>query len=93
MIEAAICIVAWLLIGGMLLCFVISMVGDTVREKRQRVRRHCEGIAERADQQHNWVMSGDPRGTYGPDHKPLEEPNEFTTFEELWQTVLRRHRL
>jgi hypothetical protein len=37
--------------------------------------RHCEAadawaaeqkaIAARADQQHAWVMAGDPRGTYG----------------------------
>jgi hypothetical protein len=37
--------------------------------------RHCasadawaaeqKAIAKRADQQHRWVMAGDPRGTYG----------------------------
>jgi hypothetical protein len=27
-------------------------------------RRHA-AIAARADQQHQWVLAGDPRGTYG----------------------------
>jgi hypothetical protein len=27
--------------------------------------RRLAGIAARADQQHAWVMAGDPRGTYG----------------------------
>jgi hypothetical protein len=28
-----------------------------------------DGLRERADQQHNWVQQGDPRGTYG-DYPP-----------------------
>jgi hypothetical protein len=28
-------------------------------------RRRLAEIVERADRQHNWVMQGDPRGTYG----------------------------
>jgi hypothetical protein len=29
-------------------------------------RRRLAAIAARADQQHAWVLAGDPRGTYGP---------------------------
>jgi hypothetical protein len=28
-------------------------------------RRRLAGLLERADRQHNWVMQGDPRGTFG----------------------------
>ena len=30
-------------------------------------QRRLAAIAARADQQHTWVMAGDPRGTYGAD--------------------------
>jgi hypothetical protein len=30
-------------------------------------RRRRAAIAARADQQHQWVLGGDPRGTYGTD--------------------------
>jgi hypothetical protein len=31
-------------------------------------RRRLAGLAARADRQHNWVMQGDPRGTYGDEY-------------------------
>jgi nitrate/nitrite transporter NarK len=39
------------------------------RAAEQRERQRWAGIAARADQQHAWVLAGDPRGTYG-DYPP-----------------------
>jgi lysylphosphatidylglycerol synthetase-like protein (DUF2156 family) len=33
----------------------------------EREAQREAGLRARADEQHNWVMQGDERGTYGPD--------------------------
>ena len=38
---------------------------DRHAERAEAERRRLAGLVNRADQQHNWVMQGDPRGTYG----------------------------
>jgi hypothetical protein len=55
-------------------------VPHTCRCGRAAWGQHCEAadaselkaIAARADQQHRWVMGGDPRGTYGGDFTALD---------------------
>lgn len=41
---------------------IIVVICVSVYRKTQRDQ---EAILQRADQQHQWVMEGDPRGTYG----------------------------
>lgn len=50
----------WLLAGAAVLCGAV--VGARWYERR---RHHLASITERADQQHAWVLAGDPRGTHG----------------------------
>ncbi len=38
---------------------------DTECERTAQLRAEHQAIAKRADQQHVWVMQGDPQGTYG----------------------------
>lgn len=52
----------WWLVAG---AAVIGAVVVGARWYEQR-RKHLATIAARADQQHAWVLAGDPRGTYGP---------------------------
>lgn len=43
------------------------------QEIRARERADREALVARADTQHNLVMQGDPRGTYGEDYQEEEE--------------------
>jgi hypothetical protein len=36
-----------------------------IREREAAEQARLDGLRARADQQHNWRMQGDPRGTYG----------------------------
>jgi hypothetical protein len=38
---------------------------DRHAEHVEAERRRLAGLVARADQQHNWTMQGDPRGTFG----------------------------
>jgi len=38
---------------------------DRHAERVEAERRRLAGLVARADQQHNWTVQGDPRGTYG----------------------------
>ena len=42
---------------------------DRHTERIVTERRRLAGLVARADQQHNWVMQGDPRGTYGSEFR------------------------
>jgi hypothetical protein len=59
----------WWIIGAAVLVGLFYLIRAILRaDARQRavlVQRMNE-VAARADQQHNWVMQGDDRGTYGP---------------------------
>jgi hypothetical protein len=64
----------WWIVGALALVAVCYVIRAVVRQGNAaaaaRNQRMAE-IAARADQQHNWVMQGDDRGTYGPDGAPL----------------------
>jgi nitrate/nitrite transporter NarK len=55
---AGIVVIVWLVRYGM-------RAADLSWEREQSKRRRLAELAARADQQHEWVMRGDPRGTYG----------------------------
>ncbi|MEI6251589.1 MAG: hypothetical protein WCP30_02165 [Mycobacteriaceae bacterium] len=58
----------WVIVGALVLVGSFFLVRAIVRESRRRralYAMQCAEIAARADQQHNWVMQGDDRGTYG----------------------------
>ena len=64
----------WWILGALALVAAYYAIRAVVRQSEAataaRNRRMAE-LAARADQQHNWVMQGDDRGTYGPDGAPL----------------------
>ena len=41
------------------------------RARRAAFDAYCAQVVARADQQHNWVLQGDDRGTYGTDGATL----------------------
>jgi hypothetical protein len=62
----------WLFVLGVALIWIGSFCRKEWRAERARVaaaaeaeRERIDGLLERADQQHNWRMQGDPRGIYG----------------------------
>lgn len=58
---------AWVsgLLWWLLAAAVLAAAGHLLyRQAQARVAEHA-AIAARADQQHAWVLAGDPRGTYG----------------------------
>jgi hypothetical protein len=64
----------WWILGALALVATYYAVRAVVRhhEAIAAARNHrMVELAQRADQQHNWVMQGDDRGTYGPDCAPL----------------------
>jgi hypothetical protein len=69
LIVAALIIKYWPVIIGMIGLIVAACWGrrlaDRHAERVEAARRRLAGIVVRADQQHAWVMQGDPRGTYG----------------------------
>jgi hypothetical protein len=58
----------WPLIVGVIGAIVAAYWGrrfaDRHAERVEAERRRLAGIVARADQQHAWVLAGDPRGTY-----------------------------
>jgi cellobiose-specific phosphotransferase system component IIC len=64
----------WWIVGALALvavCYVIRAVVRQANAAATARNQRMAAIAARADQQHNWVMQGDDRGTYGPDGAPL----------------------
>ena len=58
----------WLLLVAVVAIIMVILYRAMQRAQLERSRR-AEGarhLCERADQQHQWVKAGDPRGTYGP---------------------------
>jgi hypothetical protein len=64
----------WWIVGALALVAVCYVIRAVVRQGNVAAaawNQRMAEIAARADQQHNWVMQGDDRGTYGPDGAPL----------------------
>lgn len=64
--------VFWWVVGAAAFVATLRWIEKTIdrhleraHEARMAVARRNTELAERADQQHNWRMQGDPRGTYG----------------------------
>jgi hypothetical protein len=58
----------WLFVAVVASLWLAHRIGRTIREHRNAVAAENARLAElrtRADQQHAWVMQGDPRGTFG----------------------------
>jgi hypothetical protein len=62
----------WWLIGGVVGLIVAGYLArravDRHIERVDAERRRVAELVARADRQHNWVMQGDPRGTYGDEY-------------------------
>jgi hypothetical protein len=68
-------VIGVLFLVGLVIKFIWWILGALALRQNNaatavRHQRMAE-IAARADQQHNWVIQGDDRGTYGPDGAPL----------------------
>ena len=63
----------WIVAAGVAvgLFYLVRAIVRENRRRRELSARRCAEIAARAEQQHNWVMQGDDRGTYGPDGAEL----------------------
>ncbi len=64
----------WWILGAVALVVVFFIGRAVVRwydERRAAEARYRDGLAARADQQHNWVMQGDERGIYGTEGAKL----------------------
>jgi hypothetical protein len=59
----------WFYFGLCLCAYASLIVLELIEDRRDEKTR----LAESADQQHSWVLAGDPRGTYGEHYKPLKE--------------------
>jgi nitrate/nitrite transporter NarK len=55
-----------LIIGVVALICGVIVAWHTYESSAERLAKRDAAVAARADQQHRWVMEGDPRGTYGP---------------------------
>lgn len=73
---------AWkyvVLVGAAVLVIGLLYLGLRQELKiRERERDAKAALVARADAQHNWVMQGDPRGTYGEDYQELDPPEPVT---------------
>ena len=59
----------WWIVAGLALVAGFYLVRAILRAEQARraaFTAYCAEIAARADQQHEWVLSGDDRGIYGP---------------------------
>ncbi|MGV0992769.1 MAG: hypothetical protein ACOYBX_16340 [Mycobacterium sp.] len=59
----------WWIVGALALVAAFYLVRAIVRTQQARravFDAYCAEVAARADQQHDWVLNGDDRGTYGP---------------------------
>jgi hypothetical protein len=64
----------WWIVGAAAIVGAFYVIRAVVRENRRQqaaTAQRCAEVAARADQQHDWVMSGDDRGIYGPECAPL----------------------
>jgi hypothetical protein len=64
----------WWILGAAALVGVYFLVRAIVRWYSKRLAayaRYWDGLAARADQQHNWVLQGDDRGIYGSEGAEL----------------------
>ena len=64
----------WWIVGAVALVAAFFIGRAIVRwydERRAVQERYRDGLAPRADQQHNWVMRGDERGIYGTEGAKL----------------------
>ena len=65
--------ISWIL-GALALVAAFYVIRAVVRQHKAATAARNQRMAElaaRADQQHDWLMQGDDRGTYGPDCAPL----------------------
>ena len=59
----------WWIVGALALTAGFYLVRAILRAdqaRRAAFAAYCAEIAARADEQHEWVLRGDDRGTYGP---------------------------
>lgn len=59
----------WWIVGALALTAGFYLVRAILRAEQARraaFAAYCAEIAARADEQHEWVLRGDDRGTYGP---------------------------
>jgi nitrate/nitrite transporter NarK len=70
----------WVLVAGVAAAWVVRIIIRAWRQQSSEIHAaraaeyaRLDGLRSRADQQHNWVMQGDPRGTYG-DSESLAAP-------------------
>ena len=64
----------WWILSAVALVVMFFVARALVRwydERRAAEARYRDGLAARADQQHNWVMRGDERGIYGTEGAKL----------------------
>jgi nitrate/nitrite transporter NarK len=62
----------WVLVAGIAVAWLVRIIvkewraqSAEIRAAREAEAARLDGLRARADQQHNWRMQGDPRGTYG----------------------------
>lgn len=65
-------LVAWLMgwLWWLLAAASLAAAALWLRDRIDAFRTEWAAIAARADQQHAWVLAGDPRGTYGAAVEP-----------------------
>ncbi len=64
----------WWILGAVALVglfFLGRAIASWYSKRSAAYARYREGVAARADQQHNWVLRGDDRGIYGPEGAEL----------------------
>jgi hypothetical protein len=64
----------WWILGAAALVGLFFLGRAIVRwcsKRSAEYARYWEGLAARADQQHNWVLQGDDRGIYGAEGAEL----------------------
>ena len=69
LVAVALVVKFWWLIAGVVGMFCAAhwtrRAADRHAERVEAEQRWLAGLVARADQQHNWAMQGDPRGTFG----------------------------
>jgi hypothetical protein len=69
LVVVALVVKFWWLIAAAVGMFCVvhwtRRVADARAERVEVERRRLAGLVARADRQHNWVLQGDPRGTFG----------------------------
>jgi nitrate/nitrite transporter NarK len=69
LVVVALVVKFWWLIAAIVAMFCAAhwtrRVADRHAKRVEAERRRLADLVARADRQHNWVMKGDPRGTFG----------------------------